>query len=362
VGAPRMRPAVLLLLALAPLAVPAGLGQDASLPVQPGPGLAVLVHHPYPDEADPLGFPWPEGSPVGAFVTRHAWLDAAGDGFDFPSFVADGRILVEGVPEGPDPVAATRAAYEGTIAGRAREEAPVALRVYAPAADGVRRVMVQAEPVAPLPGEDLRLWMALVEEPVHFEPPPALSNGVSDHPFTVRAVAEPRRMDLSSGEPAGASHAFTLAPGWNATRLHVAVWLEQEAGPGLRFAPHEVVQATMHPLAWDGVSLQQEKGVLVEAYSATWCDPCLYGDRAIEELAAAYGLGAPREPASAPTRYFQAPGSPLLVAAAAAAAGLAGALVGGRRGGAERGDRGADDRGHGGAGAAATDARPEGEP
>lgn len=303
------------------LVVPTAPSQPADLEVRSGPGVALVVHHPYPDDADPLGFPL-DG--VGTFQARHRHHDPDGDGFDFPTLVADGVVLIEGLPQGDDPEAATRAAYEAAIERRGAVEAAVVLDVFTDEFGEGRQAMVQATPRAALDA-DLSLWVALVEQPVHFEPPPALSNGIVDHPYTLRALADKGRLDLSEGAPAGASHRFAIEDDWREDRLFVAVWVQQGAGAGSRFAAHEVVQATMHPWAADHVTRQEQKGVLLEGYSATWCAPCLFGDRAFEAVAEAHGLPSAVDHGPRTLRYLDVPGHwPVLALAALAAAWAAG--------------------------------------
>jgi hypothetical protein len=164
----------------------------------------------------------------------------------------------------------------------------------------------------------LRLYAALVEDPVHFEAPPEFSNGITEHRFTVRGFAMIGEVDLSS-ETRGA-HAFALTADWQRDRLLVAVWLQAGLEPLGRFASREVVQAT-HAVVGDEV-LQEAKGVLAEMYSATWCEPCLYGDLAMEEVAISLGGAAPLDLDAGP-RYFRPPPSWSLVALAAICAGVA---------------------------------------
>lgn len=314
----RRAPSVLLLLALWGGAAAVGATAQPSLPEAPGPGLAVVVHHPFPDAADPLGFPWPDEGGSGAWTTRMRHLDAAGDGFDYPTLVVDGTLLLEGPPppEGEEDLqAAADRAYADAVRRHAATEPPLTLKVYTQREEGRLIVMAQAEPRAPLQGEALRLWAALVEDPVHFEPPPALSNGVADHPFTLRALADVGALDLSGGGSDGSRFEFALDPAWRTDHLWVSVWVQQGGGPGLRFGPHEVVQATMHRADAGHVTVQQGRGVLVEALSATWCDPCLFGDRAVQTLARTHGVVTEED--GTQWRYLRRPAAPLLVAAAA---------------------------------------------
>lgn len=290
--------------------------------VEAGPQVTVLLHHP-DDGVDPFGFPYSAAGDY--FATRYGPLVADKQRFDFPFFVADGVLPIERLPDPNVPFASARDAYEAATAQRLAEASPATLRLSSTIAGPSAVLAVQVEPVSPLAGEDVHLMVALAEDPVRYLPPPGLTNGVEDHRFTVRAVADLGRIDLTRS--ANATHTFTLADGWARDRLVASAWLQQDA-PSPRFDAREVLQATSAPL---GESVEQDtKGVLLEMLSATWCEPCLYGDLAIESVAVAHGAAEPLAAESGP-RYFQAPSSPLLAAAAALAAGLAFAWLGGRR-------------------------------
>lgn len=325
----------------------------------PGPGLTVLLWHPCPDDADKLGFPFQDGRD--GYWARYQHLDTDRDGFDFPHMVTDGIVASEGLPDPGAPYASTRAAYEDAVAARSAQDPPVALELSAAPAeaargfggggdcrgqedgDGAADETAAASPVridatvAVLPrgtldGESLHLWVALVEDHVHYAPPPRVSNGVTDHRFTVRAAQDLGVLDLSRGVPA--IHNASLAAPEDAPldQLYVAAWLQQGGSHGLRFDPHEVVQATIHRVQEPGVTRQADKGVLMEVYSATWCDPCLFGDQVAEELAAEYGLQTV-DPERVRTSYLRAPPSWTVFAlAAVAGAAVLGAsrLPGGR--------------------------------
>lgn len=276
--------------------------------VRPGPGLTVLLWHPYPDAADPLGFPF-EGGRDGYWI-RHSHFDAEEDGFDFPHMVTDGVTAVEGLPDPDAPYASTRGAYEAAVDDRAATDPPVALELSAdPASEedaGTVEATVAVLPRTGLDGESLHLWVALVEDHVHYAPPPRVSNGVTDHRFTVRAAADLGIVDLSRGVPEVRNATFTAPQDAPAEQLYVAAWLQQGPSHGLRFDPNEVVQATIHRVEDPGVTRQDDKGVLMELYSATWCDPCLFGDRAAEELAAERGLQTV-DPEPVRASYLRAP-------------------------------------------------------
>lgn len=306
----------------------------ASGSAQAGPQVTVLLHHPN-DGVDPFGFDYAFGSDY--FAIRYGPLVADKGRFDFPYFIADGVLPIEKLPDPDVPYAATLSAYDAAVAQRANEATPVTLHLAssitpsntssltsaAPGSDVVATARIV--PIEPIDGEDLHLFLALTEDPVHFQPPPGLTNGVTEHRFTVRAIADLGRVDL--GAPSNLTRTFTLDEDWDAQRLHVAAWLQQGAGSP-RFDAREVVQATTAPL---GESVTQDtKGVLVEMLSATWCDPCLYGDLAVEELAIARGAATPLALDDGP-RYFQAPSLPWLAVAAAALAAAATAWWGGGR-------------------------------
>lgn len=275
-----------------------------------GPGVVVLVHHP-DDGIDPLGFSFQESDP---FVARHGHFDRFRAGIDYPGIVIDGRVPYDGLPpaEG-DAVAATLAVYNGAVTMRHGVETPLTFTLLT---NGTRAELT-IDSVAAFDG--VHLWSALVEDPVHYEPPTGLTNGVFDHPFTTRSITDhgPVAIDGTSQH----NWTFTVDPSWDLDHLLLAVWVQQDASDG-RFKPHEVVQATMHPVARAVPTVQATRGVLVEAYSATWCDPCLIGDRAIEELAASHGL-QPARAAVEPTGYFRAPAPWLWVAMAGAFAAFA---------------------------------------
>jgi hypothetical protein len=295
------------------------------LPAAQAAGVVVLIHHPT-DHVDPFGVPLGRGD---SFSARYGHLAAATGRFDYPTFVADGVLPVPSLPDPDEPYASTLSAYANATAARLARDPPAALRLEAREEGSEAAVDATALPRGPVadPGgaQRIHLWVALAEDAIHYEPPAPVSNGVTDHRFTVRAIRDLGPVDLSAGEPASASARFPLAPSWDRSRLFAAAWLQADAAPG-RFEAHEVLQAASLPLGAPAAT-QQARAVLVEVYSATWCGPCLYGDLAAERLAVLHGAATELEP----RRQSHFPGVGWLPAALAAAAGLTAAAWPARR-------------------------------
>ncbi len=270
--------------------------------------LVPLAYHPYPDDADPLGVPyWVQGDQSwGYFQGAYARLDQDRDGFDFPSLVTDGINLLEGVAAGDHE--STLAAYRGAWQERRAVPSPLDLMVNTSSVQDGLQVTVAAQAAGPVDDAGLRLHWALAEDDVYYRPPPALSNGVFVHRFTVRAINDwpPVAVDLEDGR-FEAQDTIALDPTWNRDRLYVAVWVQNHAEANGAFALGEVLQATRHDV--DGPATHQPasmRGVLMEMFTATWCPACLFGDEALNDLAAEAGFAseAYREP---PWRYLRSP-------------------------------------------------------
>ncbi|MHB8632870.1 MAG: hypothetical protein ACYDBQ_02720 [Thermoplasmatota archaeon] len=284
----------------------------------PGPGVTVLVYHQYPDPADPLGVPFRDG--VDAFTDRYASLPPSGF-FDFPYLVADGRLPVASIPNATAPFASTLSAYQAVFAERLQSEAPLGLTLATTVHDASVAVTLDVRPRSPL-GSGLHAWLSLVQDHLEYTPPPALSNGVTDHRFTVRDSADLGALNLANGSASHLQHAFLLAPGADLSQMYVAAWVQN--GAAGRFQPQEVVQATMHALTDPEPTVQDEKGVLIELLSAVWCKPCLFGDLAVARLAQEHGLPQ-LQAASAPNlSYWRPPQAPWQAGAAALGAALVG--------------------------------------
>lgn len=278
----------------------------------PGTAVTVLLFHPN-DGVDPLGFPYAGSDP---FTARYGPFADEDGRFAYPFFVADGAIPIAGIPDPNRPYDSARQAYADAVRSRTAEQSPVTLQVASTLTEGALLIAAQVIPGTSLEGEDLHVWFAIAEDPVHYQPPAGLTNGIVDHRFTVRAIWQGPRLDFATEAPRAEWTQPTA--NWNRERLIVAAWVQQGT-PSSRFDAHEIVQAT-HAPAGQSVS-QTSKGVLMEVLSATWCDPCLYGDLAAESLAIELGSAQALEPTR--TRYFEWPANPLMVGVLSLAVGLA---------------------------------------
>ncbi len=288
---------IFLLFALVPLA-----GLAAGAP--DGDRAVVLVHHPL-DDVDPFGVAFGRGDTFAARYVR--LLDATG-AFPYPVVVVDGVDPVLGLPRPEMPYQGTIDNYTATIERRLAHEAPVGLGVLAQTLNHQIVASLLVTPVAaivdPSGTTELHLWAAVVEDQIYFTDEAPVWNGIENHRFTVRALQDTGAVDLGSAAPQARNATFAIGADWNRAHLSVAAWLQ--AGPtGGRFAGNEVVQAASAPVDGPGV-VQKQKAALVEMYSATWCDPCYYGDLALEQIAIRYAGAAETAEPSGP-KYFEWP-------------------------------------------------------
>lgn len=303
------------LLTIASVLVASSPGASAAEPE--GVGLTVLLFHP-DDGVDPLGIPYQGSDP---FAVRYGPLVAEKGRFDFPFFVADGVLAIESIPDPQQPFVSARSSYDQAIAQRLQVETPLTMTLSSLVAGRQAVVSVALEPRTSLAGEDLHVWVAVVEDHVQYQPPPGLTNGITDHRFTVRDVRDLGTPDLAG--PANLTATFLLDDAWQRPQLSIAAWVQQDA-PSPRFDAREVVQATHAPLG--GRQVQAVKGVLAEMLSATWCDPCLYGDKAMEDIAVERGIAQPGE-AQPSSRYLELAARDALPIGLAVALGVALALA-----------------------------------
>lgn len=299
---------------------PGGQGDPVEPNARAGPDVVIVVHHPFPDDADPLGIPFGADCRIScdAFVVRHGATEPFRDGIAFPGFIVDGLVSMESLVDGSS-FDGTLQAYEAAYQQRAGQDTPVTLRVASRIVDDEARISWWASSNSPL-GGGLRAWAALVEDPVHYQPPPALSNGVFEHPFTLRHIQSLGAVNITTLEQQN-SIVIPLKSAWETDNLRLAIWVEQDRSALGSFAPGEVIQAVSHPLSSTQMTRQVSRAVLVEAYSASWCQPCLIGDEALEELADAHGLPTGRAFADNSISYLRAPRMPVAVVAVLAVVG-----------------------------------------
>lgn len=308
------------------LALAALLGVPAAAAHGQPPALVPLSYHPYPDDADPLGVPyWRVGENAwGYFESYYSIYDEDKNGFDFPSVVLDGVDLIEGAPGGDyEP---TLDAYRKGFAERALEESPFTLTVSTVKDAAELRFSIDVAAAEPMDEGGLLLKWALAEDDVYYRPPPALSNGVFVHRFTVRALTpydEPVLVDLRDGAFAHEG-IVALDPAWDVDKLYLAVWVQNEDETSRRFAFAQAPQATMHALDHDHPTVQARHAVLFEMFTATWCAACLFGDSALHTLATEEGF-ASEAYVESPWVYLREP--EIARAVLGAALGLALALV-----------------------------------
>jgi len=331
---------------LAPMALLLALSGASTVAAQGETQAVVLLHHPY-DRVDPFGIPYGDGD---TFSARHLAVSQEGR-FDFPTFLADGVVLVSSLPDPARPYIGTLENYTDAVESRLRSGSPGTLHLQAslgddegngsgngntdgngPATSGNQAIAASArfEPASDLADPQgvagLHILAAVVEDFIHYQPDARISNGVTEHRFTVRALADLGAISLAQSQ--NATFSFPLDPSWDVSQLKVAAWVESGASFG-RFRPGEAIQSAWTPVGGPGV-VQRQKAVLVEIYSATWCTPCLYGDMAAEALAVQYA-GAAQAVEDEGAHYFQPPASPVLAVAAALVAGAAMAAWPGRR-------------------------------
>lgn len=262
-----------------------------NISAQSGVGIVPIAYHPFPDDADPLGVPYYS---VGDrqwdyFVGTYSFHDQERDGFDFPSLVVDGSTLVEGTNGGT--YESTLEAYREAFDARTALEPPLTMVVNSTGTGQDRTVAVTLDGPALSAEPDLALHWAIIEDDVYYKPPPALSNGVFIHRFTLRESSPYPHQTIAFG-PGALTRTFDLRldQTWDEGSLYLAVWVQNHAEESPRFDFGEVLQATLHPLAEDGQTVQERKGVLMEMFTATWCPACLFGDGALDTLASENGF------------------------------------------------------------------------
>lgn len=278
--------------------------------------LNVVAYHPFPetvapaDGGDPLGFPAINGTKGGL-----DWMAGYYGAYYYPTVRFDG--VLEEANRADFSSASYVDAYRAHVEARLASPAPVALEMNgslgAPATLDVR-----IRTAANLSAQRLVLRVAIVEDEVEF----AGANGVGLHRFVARQRFPDQPIAWETA-PGGFGFAvrftFTPAAAWRAHGLGAVAWVQQE-GEGTRLAPREVAQSATFLYRQPEATVQVERAVLLEMYTATWCEACVFGDGAVETLLAEYGVPLTRVP---PGWDYLRPPSPLaalLIAALAAPA------------------------------------------
>ncbi len=279
-------------------------GPNLTIPEVGARNAIVLVHHALDQGVDPFWVAFGGGD---TFSARYRNVQEQTGRFDYPVLVADGVTVVQQLPDPARPFEGTLAAYTAALTERRDHDAPIALQIAASFQSNAITVQVAARPDQPFDtlGQGLHLFVAVVEDAIHYQPPAPVSNGVTDHRFTVRAL-----LDAGSVPTMAWNRTVAVPLGtWAHDQLSAVAFVQ--AGPVAgRFAAREILNAITSPV--DGLHRgQTERAVLLEVYSATWCKECLYGDLAIERLAIQQGAAEPLEPAS--SGYWQAPAQPIVV-------------------------------------------------
>lgn len=247
--------------------------------------LALLVYHPYPDaKGDPFGVPYEEQNRTAD------WMTLRYGAYWFPTAAFDGVTVLEQTPqgEGGGPFLETYANYDRAYRDRAQEDSPLVLRLEAEREPHALRAFLNVTSAARLEETGLHLRAALFEDDVFYEG----GNGVRNHRFTVRTV--PHSVRLERPDSVQASFEFPLEESWQPGRLGFVAWVQNEDEASRRFDDHEVLQAAVWKEGQVGPTVQHHKAVLMELYSAVWCEACPPGDAAADELANNYGLPSSR--------------------------------------------------------------------
>lgn len=244
--------------------------------------LNVLVWHPYPDEqGDPWGFPL-----VTVNGTQMDWMAGYHGAFFYPTAVFDGVTVFERPPtgEGGGAFQETYQNYRRAAEERLKQPSPVRVRIEAGVAGGqlVTNVSLRFDGLVQESGLFARI--VLYEDDVGYNG----GNGVTNHRFVVR---DQRRHDeLAVGSESAFVDAFMLQGAWRREALGVVVIVQNGAEDSRVFKHKEILQAATWTVLTGAPTVQASKGPLLELYSATWCEACVYGDAAADTLANEMGI------------------------------------------------------------------------
>ncbi len=269
--------------------------------------LSAIAYHPHPDpEGDPFGF----ASAFTPNATRD-WMAAYYDGYWFPTVAFDGIDIAANLPDGTD--TGFLDAYRERLVKRLREDAPATISIMGRANASGGFLQVHVDPQATIDGGRILLRTVLFEDDIEFTG----KNGVETHRFTARHQFPEREITLRAGEGIGPVNlTFEIpqtasgAPVWAPGRLGAVAYLQTDVPPdagGIR--AREVLQSATYSFRQDGPTIQTSKAVLLEMYTATWCEACVFGDGALDLLASEYGIASSLAPKGG-FAYLQMP-SPL---------------------------------------------------
>lgn len=308
----------LLIVAAAAATAPAASAEDAPASTS---RVSVLAYHPYPDPqaaaglgGDPFGVPADRGVPRDRMVDYY-------DAYWFPTARFDGVLVHSYDPDEPArTVDEFEREYAERMEARLGEDAPVVIELNGSvSADrGVARATFT--PTANVTSDRVVLRLVVFEDHVHYDG----GNGVTDHRFMVREVLPPMETRLRVGAPVVLERAFNVSDEWDPTRLGVVAFAQNEDPNALPWRAKEVLQSASHAFAQANATVQRERAVLLEMYTATWCASCIWGDGAMERIVETYGVDG-HGVAGSEWAYFRPPawGRVALAGAVAAALGVA---------------------------------------
>lgn len=283
-----------LLLVLLPVGLPVPFGAG----LHQGPGdtnavdLNVLVWHPFPDEQ---GDPWGIGV-VDVNGSRFDWMAGYHGAFFYPTAVFDGVLAFERPPtgEGGGAFQETYQNYRRAAEERRGQDSPATIRIEADLVGDLLAANVTFRADAALGGGGLFVRIVLYEDDVSFNG----GNGIVNHRFVVREQRRHDGVDFSRGDVRFVE-AFQLGSGLARDRLGLVAVLQNDNEDSPVFQDKEVLQAATWTVRQEGITVQESRGVLLELYSATWCEACVYGDSAADTLANEMGIMSSRNVGSA---------------------------------------------------------------
>jgi len=243
-------------------------------------GLHVLVYHPYPDpQQDPWGFPEREAN-----GTRVAYMEGEYGSYWYPTTVFDGVERVEGATSFLE----TYNTYAAIYLERRIDDSPLRLFLNGALDASNASVAVKAQAKQAVPSPDIALRVVLFEDEVHYDG----GNGVVTHRFVVRSTLHDGPITFNETNAASAQLSASLDPSWNRDQLGVVASFVNRDTTVSDYRPGEVLQSTTYRFDQVGPTIQDSRGVLLETLSATWCDACVYGDGAVDQLANEYGVAS----------------------------------------------------------------------